>query len=468
MRPATTCGGGVGVLNASRCVGERLRSRVWEGRQRLFSRLNRAARRIRRPVRDPARLPGALVLLAGVLLLAGCAKEIGAATPAPPATNPTPAASPAVGKGEWAAAAASSYDTLALKQDGTLWAWGLNDYGQLGQGNEDFIAHADPRQVGHAHDWVAVSGGYADSFALKKDGTLWAWGNNSDFGGNLGVGRSHVEPPGPGFVTSMDRWAPTHVGRARDWVAVCAGYEHGLAIRKSGSLWGWGPNWYGALGVGNTDWGWSVLQVGRDTDWAAVAGGGDFSLALKESGTLWAFGSNTYGNLGLGDTADRHTPTQVGSARDWAAVSAGVGYGMALKKDGTLWAWGNNDFGELGLGDTLERRVPTQAGSANDWVAAYCLGHHSVALRADGTLWAWGENSYGQLGLGDTADRSSPTQVGSATDWAAIAPGGADSFHTLALKQDGTLWAWGLNRFGQLGLGDTVDRLTPTQVRTAR
>ena len=141
---------------------------------------------------------------------------------------------------------------------------------------------------------------------------------------------------------------------------------------------------------------------------------------------------------------------------------------MALKKDGTLWAWGNNDFGELGLGDTIEQHAPTQVGTANDWAAAYCLGHHSVALKKDGTLWAWGENSYGQLGVGDTTDRSSPTQVGSARDWAAIAPGGSDSYHTLALKKDGTLWAWGFNRFGQLGLGDTTDRLTPTPVRAPR
>ena len=304
---------------------------------------------------------GALVLLAGVLLLAGCAQKMAAAEPATsaaPATSLAPATSPAIGTGEWAAVAAASYNTLALKQDGTLWAWGLNDYGQLGQGNLDFTAHATPRQVGQAHDWVAVSGGYADSFALKKDGTLWAWGNNSDWGGNLGLGRGRVQAPAPGFVTSVDRWTPARVGHAHDWTAVFPGYEHGLAMRKGGTLWSWGLNWYGALGVGNTDWGWSPAEVGDDTDWASAAGGGDFSLALKKSGTLWAFGSNTYGNLGLGDTTDRHSPTQVGGAQDWTAVSAGMGYSLALKKDGTLWAWGNNDFGELGLSDTIERRRP--------------------------------------------------------------------------------------------------------------
>ena len=121
-----------------------------------------------------------------------------------------------------------------------------------------------------------------------------------------------------------------------------------------------------------------------------------------------------------------------------------------------------------GLGDTVERHSPTQVGSADDWAAVCCLGHHSMALKQDGTLWAWGENSFGQLGLGDTADRHSPTQVGSAHDWASIASGAADSYHTQALKSDGTLWAWGFNQFGQLGLGDTPDRHAPTEVGASR
>jgi alpha-tubulin suppressor-like RCC1 family protein len=188
-------------------------------------------------------------------------------------------------------------------------------------------------------------------------------------------------------------------------------------------------------------------------------------LALKKDGTLWACGSNIYGSLGLGDTADRHSFTEVSSAHDWAHVSAGIGYSLAIKKDGTLWAWGDNSFGELGLGDTVERNSPTQVGSASDWAAVACLGHHSVALQTDGTLWAWGENCYGQLGLGDTTNRLSPTQVGTSRDWAAIAPGSSDSYDTVALQTNGTLWAWGFNQFGQLGLGDTTDRSIPTEAR---
>ena len=406
--------------------------------------------------------PTLCVLLVGMLLLllAGCGQHTVAAsvTSRPAETSPAPAVSPAlttslaVVKGTWAAAASGSYNTLALQQNGTLWDWGLNDYGQLGQGSVNFTGCPTPVQVGHLHDWVAVSCGDGDTFALRKDGTLWAWGNNEDWGYNLGLGA------GP------DRWLPTRSGHAHDWAAVFAGYEHGLAIKKDGSLWAWGPNWEGGLGLGNTNTAVFPTEVGSETDWAAVAAGGDFTVALKKDGTLWACGTNSYGNLGLGDTADRHSFTQVGNASDWAAVSAGIGYSLALKKDGTLWAWGDNSFGELGLGDTIERNVPTQVGSASDWAAVACLGHHSVALKTEGTLWAWGENCYGQLGLGDTTNRLSPTQVGSANDWAAIAPGSSDSYDTVALKTNGTLWAWGFNQFGQLGLGDTRDRHSPAEV----
>jgi alpha-tubulin suppressor-like RCC1 family protein len=400
------------------------------------------------------------VLLVGMLLLAGCGQQTAAA----PATSPTsttssaPSTGPAVGKGEWAAVACGTYNTLAIKQDGALWAWGLNDYGQLGQGTIDGRAHPAPAQVGHAHDWMAVSCGYGDSFAAKKDGTLWAWGSNWDVGG-LGLGSTDS------WLDWLDRWSPTRVGNARDWAAVSYGYFHGLALKKDGSLWSWGINTYGQVGGGDTLV-WVPTKVGHGRDWAAAASGGDFSLALKRDGTLWAFGLNVFGNLGLGDTATRRSPTQVGSASDWAAVSAGINYSLALKRDGSLWAWGGNSFGELGLGDTTERHSPTQVGSARDWASIASLGHHSLALKKDGTLWAWGENSYGELGLGGTADRHSPTLVGSAHDWAAIAHGAADYYHTLALKKDGTLWAWGFNRFGQLGLGDTTDRHVPTQVGT--
>ena len=429
--------------------------------------------------------PVAWVLLVGMLLLAGGAQSNGGGGPGsgtpvaavteramasvePAATPPSSAASAtrlASQQGEWVAVTAASYNTLALKRDGTLWSWGLNDYGQLGRGTADVVASPTPLQVGRRHDWAAVSAGYGDSFALRTDGTLWAWGNNSDFGGNLGLGMGG-RVTWAGITVPRDRWSPRRVGHADDWVGVYAGFQHSVATKKDGSLWGWGSNYYGGLGPqGSTSIDAVPTAVGSGKGWVTAAAGGDFSLAMKEDGSLWATGLNMYGSLGLGDTADRHRLTQVGSTEDWAAVSTGLGYALALKRDGSLWAWGGNNFGQLGVGDTAPRRSPTQVGSETDWAAAHCLGHHSLALKRDGTLWAWGENGFGQLGVGDTVDRHGPMQVGTSRDWATIAPGSADSYHSLALRRDGTLWAWGLNRYGQLGLGDTIDRHAPAQVR---
>ena len=343
--------------------------------------------------------------------------------------------------------------TLAVKSDGTLWAWGMNNCGQLGLGTSDASpteANPTPTQVGDASDWAAVACGSYHSLALKTDGTLWAWGWNDP--GEIGLGDSKSPS------------VPTQVGTANDWAAVAGGGTavsgYSLAIKKDGSLWAWGNSHWGQLGLGysmeSRD---TPARVGAASDWAAVACGGAHTLALKSDGTLWAWGDSQYGQLGLGDQVSTGTPTQVGTANDWAAVACGYMHSLALKKDGSLWAWGWNKYGQLGLGDTAGRHSPTQVGAANDWTAVTGGADCSLALKSDGTLWAWGDGEYGQLGLADTRDRHSPTQVGTANDWASLA-----CFGGLALKKDGSLWAWGDNSSGNLGLGDTKNRLVPTRV----
>ncbi len=199
-------------------------------------------------------------------------------------------------------------------------------------------------------------------------------------------------------------------------------------------------------------------------DWAVVSCGPTHTVALQKDGTLWAWGANYHGQLGLGSrniSTSRNTPTQVGAASDWAGVSCANDYTEALKTDGTLWAWARNDSGELGLGNTIWRFAPTEVGRVQNWAAVSCGASHTLAVKKDGTLWAWGANQDGQLGLGDTSNRDSPTEIGSASDWAAVSCGAS---HTLAVKKDGTLWAWGANQDGQLGLGDTSNRDSPTEV----
>jgi len=351
-----------------------------------------------------------------------------------------------VGTGkDWAAVTAGAGHTLALRKDGSLWAWGWNGWGQLGDGTT--ASRNAPVQVGTGKDWAAVTAGGNHTLALKKDGTVWAWGVNDL--GQLGDG------------TWGNKNAPAQMGSAKDWAAVAAGGSHTLALRKDGSIWAWGSNGSGELGDGTTTYRYAPVQVGTGKDWAAVTAGKNHTLALKKDGSLWAWGYNGNGQLGDGTTTQRNAPVQVGSAKDWAAVTAGDAYTLALRKDGSLWAWGWNGHGQLGDGTTASRYAPVQVGSARDWAAVTAGYYHTLALKTDGTVWAWGLNEYGQLGDGTTGDKNSPVQVGSAKDWASVTAGYQ---HTLALRKDGSLWAWGWNDFGQLGDGTTANKNAPVHI----
>jgi alpha-tubulin suppressor-like RCC1 family protein len=219
-------------------------------------------------------------------------------------------------------------------------------------------------------------------------------------------------------------------GSAADAVAVIKPFQptiaagkgslsgHSLAIKKDGTLWAWGYNEYGQLGLGSVDKNPHPTPVQVGSGYAAVTAGYEYygySLGVKADGTLWAWGRNRYGQLGLG-SADLHahpTPVQVGSATNWLAVAGGGGYTLALQDDGSLWAWGSNSWGELGLGssDVNPHPTPVRVGSATGWVAVASGGNHSLGVKADGSLWAWGDNLYGDLGLGDTTERDSPALV---------------------------------------------------------
>ena len=345
--------------------------------------------------------------------------------------------------------------TLAIKSDGTLWAWGGGTSGQLGDGT-DTSWHL-PVQIGPDSDWVDVSAGPQGwhSVALKSDGTLWAWGSNGS--GRLGVG------------DTTSRNIPTQVGSDTDWVDVSAGTFHNVALKSDGTLYAWGDNGYGQLGIGSNVDQYSPVQIGIDTHWYSIAAGGWHTLALKSDGSLYAWGSNGNYQLGLGDQTNRDSPQPVGSGTDWDLIEAGGGHSLGLRVSGTqvtAWAWGNNSAGECGVGTWDDVHVPTQIGSATNWWDITAGDLHTVAIQSDGTLWTlwtWGWNYYGQLGNGLTNNRNTPTLIGPYSDWEKIAAG---YYHTLAVKSDGTLWAWGNNTQGQLGDGTTIQRFSPVQVFT--
>ena len=325
--------------------------------------------------------------------------------------------------------------SFVVKEDGSLWAWGYNDSGRLGDGTTS--SRTIPVQIGTGY--AMVSTGRLHSLGLKNNGELWAWGDNRY--GKLGDG------------TTTDRHSPIRIGSG--FIDIAAGGDHSLAVKSDGTLWAWGYNSQGQLGDGTKTNRYSPVQIG--SGYKAVSGGMNFSFALKTDGTLFAWGDNYYGQLGDGTKVDRLSPVQVGSG--YSAVSAGYRHALALKANGDLWAWGDNGYGEFGDNTTVDNPSPSRVGIGYSAISA---GYRfSLAIKTDGSLWAWGDNYRGKLGDGTTTQRLSPVRIGN--NYTAISTS-TNSGHALGVQSDGSLYAWGRNSSGELGDGTEVDRLGPTTV----
>ena len=236
-----------------------------------------------------------------------------------------------------------------------------------------------------------------------------------------------------------------------------------LAIKSNGALYAFGLNSSGQLGDGTTTNQSSPIPVSViPIGWNELSVGAAFTDALKSDGTLWAWGVGNHGQLGGGNNSNKNIPSQIGTATNWKFISAGQEYSLAIKQDGTLWAWGNNFFGQLGDGTTADKNAPTQIGTGNNWQSVTAGKYHSQAVKQDGTLWAWGYNNHGQLGDGTLTDKNTPTQIGVAANWKNISS--YQGYHSMVIKQDGTLWTWGYNASGQLGDGTNTDKAAPAQI----
>jgi alpha-tubulin suppressor-like RCC1 family protein len=241
------------------------------------------------------------------------------------------------------------------------------------------------------------------------------------------------------------------------WNHVTVGDEHACGIRVGNTLWCWGNNSAGQLGIGNTANQELPQQVGRPAvaGWASVSAGGFFGCAIRRAGTLWCWGNNDFGQLGIGSFTSQDRPQQVitPAATGWTTVAAGALHACATRSDGALWCWGDNH--------DLPQRVTTPA--ADGWASVAAGASHTCATRSDGTLWCWGDNSKGELGIGDTISQDLPQQVTTpaADGWASVTAGQTD---TCATRSDGTLWCWGENFAGELGIGNTADQDLPQQV----
>lgn len=234
-------------------------------------------------------------------------------------------------------------------------------------------------------------------------------------------------------------------------------------------LYTWGNNAYGQLGQDTvTIESSSPVQVGADVDWGKISSGNYHTVSVKTDGTLWTWGVGTSGETGHNDAINSSSPVQVGTLTNWSHVTAGAYFNLAIKTDGTLWTWGANSSGQLGDGTTVKRSSPVQIGSGTDWYQTSGGQFHSAAIKTDGTLWTWGDNSNGELGqnIASVTDKSSPVQVGALTDWAQVSAGRAAAGWTMAVKTDGTIWAWGGQANGRLGNNDglAINYSSPIQI----
>jgi len=344
-------------------------------------------------------------------------------------TSPTQFAS---GEDDWAFPGMGDGGGVFIKSDGSLWGKGDNRSGSLGDGT--VVTKSSPVQIGSLTDWFFARccgvGGSGFTIAVKTDGTLWAWGNNSK--GQLGQGNV--------VATS----SPVQVGSLTDWkgnssddleaglpLKLWAGNHSWAAIKDDGTLWTCGGSYGKPIGDGEGISRSSPVQVGALTDWESVGGGSEHILATRTNGTLWAWGNGGYGRLGIGTAAHVSSPTQIGSLTNWSNASGGQESSHAIKDDGTLWGWGRADFGQVGNNQTaIVYSSPIQIGSLTDWSLskdATGAGSTAFGLKTDGSLWAWGANhSNGRVGDGTTIHRSSPVQTaGNYTDWGKLVTSGA-------------------------------------------
>jgi len=377
--------------------------------------------------------------------------------------------------------------SFVIKKDGSLWSWGNNSYGRLGLGNSKNTSI--PQKVGLESNWVQIISNDDNSLGIKSDGTLWIWGSFNNY------------------------YSPKQIGLDKNWKrGYVTKYSSFFVIKEDGSLWSWGSNYSGNLGLGNAFDNYigqipTPVRVGSDNNWSQIfTSSNSNTFGIKTDGSLWGWGANFFGELGLNNLFSKNSPQRIGNSYNWLNIVCTSGSAYGIKTDGTLWSWGYNRYGQLGLGDTTDYLVPTQVGTKNNWVQITSNGFCVLGKTNDGSLWAWGTDGFGIFGLGAKKTFLQPTRIMNNTYWknasiqvtkvigiktnGSLWTWGGDNYnaglgfnepnkyinffstqsiatgymHTLIITKNGKLYACGRNDSGQLGLKDLINRNTLTQI----
>lgn len=342
----------------------------------------------------------------------------------------------------WKNVATGYYHTAAIKQDGTLWTWGYNEYGQLGNGSDYYTDGSDatkfsPVNIAPGSTWESVATGWFHTVAIKSDGTLWGWGNNEK--GQLGNG------------TTIDKNLPQQIGTDNDWVYISCGQFSTFALKTNGTLWACGDNLNGQLGDGTNINKHNLIQIGTNTNWKSIEAGWYHTLGLKTDGSIWGWGKNVFGQVGDNTVVDKNIPTQIGNSTNWENISASMYHSLAIRSNGTLWAWGGNSFAQLGNNSTTHSHIPIQIGTNTNWAYVEAGSDFSHAIKSDGTLWSWGLDQSGIFGSGvEDTQAFIPTHYNTGENWQSIT---TNTWQSVGIKSDNSLSVAGKNYFGELGNG---------------
>lgn len=341
---------------------------------------------------------------------------------------------------------------LAVKEDGTVWSWGGNTYGQLGNGESGSGKSAkSPVQVKGLIDVIAVAAGQINSLALKKDGTVWAWGSNHY--GNIGDGTiSKYDEKSGAIIIDNDKHTPIQVPGLTDVKQIIQDWVNSYAVKQDGTIWAWGE-FYGTKPTQLTQWKQvASISVGYASD----------LLVLKEDGTVWQLGTIDGAVYNGQKIPPKRTPQQVQGLSNIVAIANGAGCYFALQNNGRVWSWGNNHNGQLGDGTNTDRSDPSKINAIDDVIDIKATAGGPLYLKKDGTVWGNGHNSGGQLGIGSYEDKNVPIKVKDLVKIKKITATGINS-RAMAIRQDGVLFSWGS---GLTGDGTEWWSTTPNWIKS--